>query len=294
MANEPIRIMVYRHSAFYSPLLATIAAGFLKNEGLEPIYFVKPKERNLYDVFRAAEVDVMQAAVSTSWDPLSKGISDIPKHFAQINQRDGFFLVARRQNSRFSWKDLEGAQVLADHSQQPLAMLRYALHLQGVDWQRIQPLNCGSPEAMDAAFRAGTGHFVHLQGPAAQQLEREKIGSVVACIGDALPPLAFSSLMAMPSILETDKGRAFSRAYRAALNWVNDTSAVEIAERESRLFPGLTKSSLTDAIARYQDLGTWRRDPMIPRSQYEVSMDAFIYAGIFNRRFNYEDVVFTG
>jgi NitT/TauT family transport system substrate-binding protein len=294
MANEPIRIMVYRHSAFYSPLLATIAAGFLKNEGLEPIYFVKPKERNLYDMFRAAEVDVMQAAVSTSWDPLSKGISNIPKHFAQINQRDGFFLVARHPNSQFSWKSLEGTKVLADHSQQPLAMLKYALHLQGLDWQRIQAINSGSPEAMDTAFRAGTGDYVHLQGPAAQQLERDKVGTVVACIGDALPPLAFSSLMALPAFLQTEKGRAFVRAYRGALNWVNDTSAVEIAELESRLFPGLTKPALTDAIARYQVLGTWRRDPMIPRSQYEVSMDAFIYAGIFNRRFNYEDVVFTG
>lgn len=294
MANDPIRIMVYRHSAFYSPLLAAIAAGFLKNEGLEPIYFVKPKERNLYDMFRAAEVDVMQAAVSTSWDPLSKGMTDIPKHFAQINQRDGFFVVARGPKSQFSWKNLEGTQVVADHSQQPLAMLKYALHLQGMEWQRIHLINSGNPEAMEAAFRAGTGEYIHLQGPAAQQLERDGMGAVVACVGDALPPLAFSSLMAMPTFLQSDKGRAFVRAYQSALNWVNDTPAVDIAALENPLFPGLSKPALTDAIVRYQALGTWRRDPVIPRSQYEVSMDAFIYAGIFNRRFNYEDVVFIG
>src|SRR5262245_22560848 len=114
-----IKIMVYRHSAFYSPLLATVAGGFLKSEGVEAKYFIKAKERNLYEMFRAAEVDIMQAAVSTSWDPLAKGIRDIPRHFAQINQRDGFFIVGRGRTA-FSWKDLEGAEVLADHAQQPL------------------------------------------------------------------------------------------------------------------------------------------------------------------------------
>src|SRR5262249_27960252 len=132
MPAEPIRIMVYRHSAFYSPLLATMAAGLLKSEGLEATYCVKPKERNLYEMFRQDEVDIMQAAASSSWDPLSKGIDDIPRHFAQINQRDGFFIVGRHKDKPFSWRALEGAELLADHSQQPLAMLKYALHLQGV------------------------------------------------------------------------------------------------------------------------------------------------------------------
>jgi hypothetical protein len=48
------RITALRHSAFYSPLLATIAGGFLPEEGLEPVY--RPalldamrKKRNLND-----------------------------------------------------------------------------------------------------------------------------------------------------------------------------------------------------------------------------------------------------
>ncbi len=291
MATEQVRIMVYRHSAFYSPLLATIAAGFLMEQDLQPVYFVKPKERNLYDMFGKSEVDVMQAAVSTSWDPLSKGITNIPRHFAQINQRDGFFVVGRREDPAFSWKKLEGAEVLADHSQQPLAMLKYALHLQGVNWDRVKARNTGDPDSMETAFRSGTGDYVHLQGPAAQQLEHDKTGFVVACVGDAMPPLAFSSLMAMPSFLTTNKGRAFIHAYRCALDWVNDTPASEIAGRELSMFENMSMPALTAAIARYQILGTWRRDPAIPREQYEVSMDAFIHAGIFKRRFSYEDVV---
>src|SRR5215813_9517868 len=125
MSTEQIRIMVYRHSVFYSPLIATIAGGFLKEEGLEATYFKKPPQRNLYEMFRQGEIEIMQAAVSTSWDPLSKGIRDIPVHFAQINQRDGFFITGRRgAGEAFNWKQLEGSQLLADHAQQPFAMLR--------------------------------------------------------------------------------------------------------------------------------------------------------------------------
>src|SRR6266446_10887470 len=115
MPDDSLRIMVYRHSVFYSPLIATIAGGFLKDEGLDASYFQKPPERNQYEMFRQGEVDVMQAAVSTSWDPLSKGIRDIPVHFAQVNQRDGFFISARPGVEPFDWKQLEGARLLADH-----------------------------------------------------------------------------------------------------------------------------------------------------------------------------------
>src|ERR1700739_4303488 len=110
MSKTQLRIMVYRHSVFYSPLIATIAGGFLQEEGLTAIYFQKPPQRNQYEMFREGEVDIMQAAVSTSWDPLSRGIRDIPRHFAQINQRDGFFVVGRTKAETFAWRDLEGAE----------------------------------------------------------------------------------------------------------------------------------------------------------------------------------------
>jgi len=228
MPKNELRIMVYRHSVFYSPLIATIGGGFLKEEGLEATYFQKPAQRNTYEMFRQGEVDIMQAAVSTSWDPLSKGIRDIPVHFAQINQRDGFFIMGRPNDAPFEWKQLEGRTLLADHAQQPLAMLKYALHRTGVDIHRIHLIDAGGPEAMEAAFRKGQGDFVHLQGPAPQQLERDGIGKVVAAVGDVNPPVAFSSLMATREFLKTDEAAVFMRAYLRALRFVIQSPAPEI------------------------------------------------------------------
>jgi NitT/TauT family transport system substrate-binding protein len=291
MSKAQLRIMVYRHSVFYSPLIATIAGGFLEDEGLSAAYFQKPPQRNQYDMFRDGEIDIMQAAVSTSWDPLSKGKRDIPVHFAQINQRDGFFLAARPGSGAFEWKQLEGATLLGDHAQQPFAMLKYGLHLKGVDLKRVHFVNAGSPEAMEKAFRAGQGDFVHLQGPAPQQLEKDGIGMVVASMGEAVPPVAFSSLMATREFLKTPEADAFKRAYLRALRFAIQSPAREIADVEAPFFPGASVEAIAAAVSQYQQLGTWRSDPNITSEQYEVAMDIFIFAGTFKERYAYEDVV---
>ncbi|HYR92431.1 MAG TPA: ABC transporter substrate-binding protein [Terriglobia bacterium] len=291
MLKEKLRIMVYRHSVFYSPLIATIGMGFLEEEGLDATYFQKPPERNQYEMFRRGEIEIMQAAVSTTWDPLSKGIRDIPVHFAQINQRDGFFITGRPDGKSFDWKQLEGARLLADHAQQPFAMLKYGLHLKGVELSRVEMINAGSPEAMAAAFREGKGDYVHLQGPAPQQLESDGAGKVVAAMGEAIPPVAFSSLMAMREFLETEKAQAFMRAYRRGTRFVVEAPAATVGEAVASFFPAISLDVLSASIGRYQKLGCWRPDPAITREQYEVAMDVFLFSGVFKERYPYERVV---
>jgi NitT/TauT family transport system substrate-binding protein len=291
MSNNQLRITVYRHSVFYTPLIATIAGGFLKDEGLEATYSPKPPQRNLYEMFGVGDIDIMQAAASTSWDPLSKGIRNIPVHFAQINQRDGFFIAGRPDRHSFQWKDLEGSRLIADHGQQPFAMLKYALHLKSVDLNHIHLVNAGGPDGMEKAFRDGQGDFVHLQGPMPQQLELDGVGKIVASVGEVIPPVAFSSLMATREFLATDKARAFMNAYTRASRFVIQSPAAEVASVEASFFPGVSLEAITSAISRYQQLGTWRSDPRITREQYEVAMDIFIFAGVFKERYAYEDVV---
>jgi NitT/TauT family transport system substrate-binding protein len=170
-------------------------------------------------------------------------------------------------------------------------MLKYALHRMGVDITRIRLIDAGGPDAMEAAFRSGQGDFVHLQGPAPQQLEREGIGNVVAAVGDVNPPVAFSSLMAMREFLKTQKAAAFMSAYLRALRFVIQSPATEIAEIEAGYFPGVSVEAITAAISRYQQLGTWRSDPRITPEQYETAMDIFVFANVFKERYVYQDVV---
>ena len=127
-----INLMALRHSAFYSPLLMTMAGGFLRAEGLEPSYKVATPDRTVPDSIRDGSCHLAQSAVATSFAALERGEPQDIVHFAQINARDGFFIAARERDENFSWDKLEGKKVLVDHFFQPLAMLKYGLHRQGV------------------------------------------------------------------------------------------------------------------------------------------------------------------
>lgn len=291
MTEDTMRIMVSRHSAFYSPLLSTIAAGFLREEGFESTYEVLAPGSDAQELIRNGKIDIVQSAVSSSWARMEKNEGNLAAHFAQINQRDGFFLAGRSPDQSFNWKKLEGASLLADHGAQPLAMLKYAVHLNGADWSRIKVIDAGGVEEIDAAFRNGLGDYVHQQGPAPQQLERENIGYIVASVGEAMPPVAFSSLMASREFLKTDAAKAFLRAYARARQWVNQAPAKEVADREIEFFPQIDRDALTMTIARYQALGCWDGDLAITRDRYEQALNVFLHSGIISRRHSYEDVV---
>ncbi len=285
-----IRIMFSRYSAFYSPLIATKAAGFLAAEGLEAAFSVaSPTE-----VPRARLVDggvhLIQSAVSASFAPLERGETSEIVHFAQINGRDGFLLAGRAADPGFRWHKLEGARVLVDHGGQPLAMFKFALHRQGVDFGKLHAVDAGTSAQMIEAFRAGEADYVHLQGPAPQQLEKDGVGHVVASVGEAIGPVAFSSLCATRSWLATDMARAFMRAYRKAQAWVLGTPPGEVALVEGPYFEGIDADVLERTITYYQGLGNWARTPEVPRDAYEVTLDVFAHSGLITRRHPYDAV----
>lgn len=285
-----IRITASRHTAFYSPLISTMAAGFLDKHGLEYAYDVLAPGETAAGMIRSGRTDIMQSAPSTNWAKMEKGETGFPMHFALINRRDGFFLAGRNKDALFAWKDLEGRALIADHGSQPLAMLRYAIHYNGVDWTRIAAINEGSPEKMMAAFREGRGDFIHLQAPAPQLLEEEGIGWIAVSVGASMPPNAFSSLCAAREFIESDACRAFVKAFAEAKAWVNDTPAEEIAAKEAPHFPGVSRKVLASAIARYKEIGAWEGGAEIPRDLYEQSLNVFETVGAIKQRQPFDTV----
>src|SRR6202521_1884902 len=235
----PLRIMVSRHSAFYSPLISTIAAGFLEKQGLSGAYSTLGKRQRSSVLLREGAVDIMQSAVSSNWKPIEAGEAPLPVHFAQINRREGFFLVAREPDPAFHWKKLEGKSLLADHGGQPLAMLRYAIRSNGVDWGRISAIDAGPPEEMQRAFHRNGADYIPLQAPASHQLQAEGAGHIVASVGESMPPVAFSSLCCARDFLGTATYRSFLEAFRQAREYVGSGPAAEGAQKEASFFPGI-------------------------------------------------------
>ncbi len=287
---DEISIQFSRFSAFYTPLIAMMAGGFLKEEGFAPKHSVAPAGKSAIEGLVNGTVHVCQSAPSQNFGALEKGQRPPAMHFAQINEKDGFFLTGRAPGPAFTWDTLRGKRVLVDHGGQPLAMFKYACHRRGLDFTAITAVDVPSAQ-MDEAFRRGEGDYIHQQGPAPQQLEHDGVGHIVASVGEAIGPVAFSSLAATREWLETDAAKRFTRAYRKTRAWIIDTPAAKIAEAEAPFFPEIDRAVLTSTLAFYQQLGCWTPHVEITRPAVEVALDVFQHAGLITKRHPYEDVV---
>ena len=288
---KKINIGFSRYSAFYSPLIATIAGGFLKEEGLEPEYHIANAHKSVFDMIADDTVEVTQSAVSASWAPLEKGEKSPVQHFAQINIKDGFFIVAREPDPSFTWDKLSGKKVIVDHGAQPMAMFRFACHLSKLNFESIEAINLGNTDTMEAGFRAGRADYAHFQGPTPQQLEAEDVGYVVASVGEAIGPVAFSSLAASPEWLSTDEAKSFMIAYRKARKYCIETPAEDIARMENGCFNGISQPALIDCLNAYKGLGNWHPSVEISSASYERALDIFSNCGLITKRHPFDQVV---
>jgi len=288
---QEISIQFTRFSAFYSPLIATMAGGFLEQEGLRGKHSVSKPGTSAIAGLVDGSVHVAQSAPSQGFGPREQGRQPPVMHFAQINEMDGFFLLGRRPEPQFSWGGLKGRKLVVDHGAQPMAMFRYACHKRGLDVKDAVLVDAGTTEQMIEAFKKGEGDYVHLQGPCPQQLEHSGAGHIVAALGPAIGPCAFSSLAATREWLATDTARAFMRAYRKARAWLLATPAADVAKAEASFFPDVHPAALTTTVATYQKLGNWTPHVEITRPAWEATVDIFLHAGLIKKRHRYEDVI---
>ncbi|MBT7078959.1 MAG: ABC transporter substrate-binding protein [Chloroflexi bacterium] len=286
-----LNIMASRHSAFYSPMICTIAGGFLEKEGLTGEYHVVEEGGSSGGAVAEGRMDVAQAAVSASWGPMDSGLRAPFAHFAQINRYDGFFIAGREADSAFSWDNLLSSRFLYVHGGQPEAMLRYGAHKMGIDLSAVDDIYSPGGNEMMGQWRNGQGDYFHEQGSFPQQLEYDGQGHILASVGEAVGPVAFSSLVGRWDWLETDEAKRFATAFKASREWVNTADPGEIAKAEASFFPDMAESAIASAVSAYQNLGTWSGGIAIEKDLYESALDVFEHSKMVGSRHSYNDVV---
>lgn len=287
-----LKIMVSRHSAFYSPLIATISGNFLDQYGISASYHIADKGNTIEEV-GSGNMDIGQAAVSGSWSYLENIQKPPVTHFAQINSYDGFFILGRKELDFFSWDEITKGKFLFVHGGQPEAMLRYALSKKGIDLDRVDKIFSNGGDEMMKQWDDGIADFFHEQGAYPQQLEYENKGKILGSVGQVIGPVAFSSLICNWDWVRSDIYYKFIEAYAKAREWVNTAEPFEVAEIERDYFPNISIESISKAIEFYQKLGTWDKDIKIEPELYEKALDVFEFSNLIKSRYDYDDVVFN-
>jgi NitT/TauT family transport system substrate-binding protein len=258
--SEPERIVVYEpfRSIFYAPQFVTLYGGHFAAEGVEVEVRTSGPAATTTSALIDGTAPVSLGGVMRSLDLADRGGPRLI-HFAEVNSRNGFFLLSREPRPSFAWSDLAGRIVLS-FAEAPTpwqcmltVLRRHGVDPAGVGIERTRPV----ADAV-AAFRAGHGDFLETGQPFTEVLLAEGAAHLVASMGEATGPLPFSSYMTTTAALaeRRDMLTRFTRALCRAQRWLARAPAAEVA---ALIAPAFLQQILLDGgfIAhhhRYEDL----------------------------------------
>ena len=279
---------------FYTPIYVAVSGGYFYKHGLNVIFTTMPEGGSAMDMLRSGEVDIAQTGVSRSLMELDLGHEDAPLHVAEINRRDGFFLVSRQDTESWDWKMLEGAAVApVGFTPVPWNSLRAAMLKHEVDLDAVNLMTGLSAQEAIGAFRSGRVDYVHLPHPQAGILADEGVGHIAVALGPELGHICYSSFAAMPALIDANPSmiQAFVNGFDDALAWLASASADKIAERAAPFFPDLSHDLLRDFIHQYRDNSTWPESSLITRHSFDSMRDILIEGGLVRESHPYERLV---
>lgn len=292
---EPLRLMETFRTVFYTPIYVSVAGGFLEQEGLDVTFSTSPSQfPHPLSALKHGAADIVQSGIMRCIIALDWGAETAPQHFAEINARDGFFVLSREPQPNFSWDRLRGASVIpVGFSPMPWASFQYAMRNNGVDPGGLNLLMGLSLDDAIAAFREGRADFIHLPQPAAEQLIADGTAHPAVALGPENGHMAYSSFAATREFLarRPDTVRRFVAGFAKALEWLNAAGPEEIARAISSFFPDVPLELLSRAVERLQTQGTWPSTPALEQPEFERLQDALMAAGLVREHQPYELVV---
>ncbi|MDE5864117.1 MAG: ABC transporter substrate-binding protein, partial [Lachnospiraceae bacterium] len=173
------------HSIFYAPQYVAIEKGYFAEEGIDLELVNGFGADKVMSAMVAGEADIGFMGAEASIYLYSEGASNYAINFAQLTQRAGNFLVARKPIDDFSWDMLRDTEVLGGRKGgMPEMVFENILNKNGidpaVDLSIDQSIDFGSTAA---AFSGGQGDFTVEFEPSATALESAGEGYVVASLG---------------------------------------------------------------------------------------------------------------
>ena len=295
--SQPLRLMETFRSVFYTPIYITVAGGFLESEGLQVEFSTCPGQfPHPLSALNHGAADIVQSGIMRSIIAADWGAESVPRHFAEINARDGFFVLGRQPLEEFRWESCAGATFIpVGFSPMPWASLQWALRHHGVDPNGVKLIpGLALTEAIDA-FRSGQGDYLHLPEPALEQQLAQGVGHLNLALGPLNGHLAYSSFAATNRFLsrQADTVRSFTQAYARGLKWLAEQEAAEVSRAIQPFFPDVAGELLTQAVSRLKRQETWPVTPQLGQPEYEGLQDILRAAGMVNEHQPYEKVVTT-
>jgi len=296
-SRRPLRLLEVIRTLFYTPIYVSVAGGFLEKEGLDvefktcPPEFGHPMAALKNGAADIAQSGIMRSIIASDW-----GAETVPVHFAEINSRDGFFVLSRTKQDPFQWESLKGAKLIpVGFSPMPWASFQFALRRHDIDPSDVDLVTGLDLDQAMAAFREDKAEYIHVPQPAAEQLLEDGSGHLAIALGPENGHLAYSSFAATNHYLATEPEtvQRFTVGYANALDWLAAHNAAEVGEAVAGFFPQVSLELVVKSVARLKAQDNWPTEPTLAQPQFENLHDILIAAGLCKARQPYAKMVRT-
>lgn len=285
------------HSIFYAPQYVAIEKGYFKEEGLDVKLVNGSGADNVMTAVLSGEADIGFMGSEASIYVFNEGSGEKIINFAQLTQRAGNFLVARKADEDFTWDKLKGKTVLAGRKGgMPQMVFEYILKKNNLDPQKdlkmVQNIDFGLTAE---AFASGQGDYSVEFEPFAASLEKEKKGVVVASLGVESGMVPYTAYSAKESYIKKnpDTIQKFTNALQKGMDFVKSHTPQEIAEVIQPQFKETERETLTTIVERYYDQGTWKDNLIFEKESFDLLQDILESGGELSNRVSYEELVNT-
>ena len=295
---EKITVAEVTHSVFYAPQYAAIANGYFEEVGLDIELILTSGADNVMASVLSGDVQIGLSGSEATIYVYNNNEKDYVKTFAQLTQKDGSFIISRKQNKNFTLNDLKGKTIIGGRTGgMPEMTLEWVLKQNNIDPKKDLNIDTSIAfAAMSGAFIGGQGDYVTLFEPLATKIVNEGYGYVVASLGELGGTLPYTAYNAKNSYIKNNPKiiDKFTKAIQKGLDYVNNSTKEQIAQTILEFFPDTSLNDLTDSVKRYKDNNTWPKDTTFKEESFNHLQEIIISAGQLdkNKTVNYKDLVY--
>ena len=283
------------HSIFYAPMYVAIEEGYFKEEGIDLELVTAFGADKVTTAVISEEADIAFMGSESTIYVYNQNADDYLVNFAQLTQRAGNFMVARKPMDNFDWNDLKGTEVLGGRKGgMPQMVFEYVLKKHGInpekDLKIDQSIDFGSTAA---AFSGGKGDFTVEFEPSATALEMEGAGYVVSSLGEASGYVPYTAFSAKKSFMEQHPEiiQSVTNALQKGMDYVNTHTPEEIAQIIQPQFAETDLAQITTIVKRYYEQDTWKENLIFEEDAFTLLQDILMEAGELDQFVPYEQLV---
>ncbi|MBV9825170.1 MAG: ABC transporter substrate-binding protein [Alphaproteobacteria bacterium] len=277
---------------FYAPYYSALSLGAYQAEGLEVRFVAAPRPGVAQDALFDGTVDVAWGGPMRVNQVYAQRPDCDLVCFGEAVTRDPFMLIGREPRPNFTMADLKGVRLATvAEVPTPWLCLQHDIREAGIDPASLNRVTDRSMADNMAALRAGTVDVIQIFQPFAEDLITSGDGHLLYAAANR-GPCSYTTFYARRPVLEAKRaelGLLLRGLYRTQ-KWLHNAAPATIVEAVRPYFADADAGLLEKALARYQALGIWNQQPILPRDGYNRLKESLV-SGNFAKGTPYETAV---